>query len=219
MRSRSVSRLLRALGVTAATVALWHAAAHAAPDDDFARGRLAWQRGDVTGAMSALRAPAKAGHVPSQLLLAHILEGADFAQEAAQLYRDAAAQDSPDGHAGLASLHLAGRGVAKDEKLALQHFSKAAELGHPLSIEVIANAWVKGQLGLDAAADPAAAKAALLRAAERQHLASADALAQGYQSGRYGLPVDAAEAARWRERAAAWRRERAASAPGGGTRR
>ena len=219
MRSRIVSGLVRALTLAGAALVLWHANALAAPEDDYARGRLAWQRGDVSGAMNALRAPAKAGHVQAQLLLAHILESADFVQEAAQLYRAAAAQSSPEGHAGLAGLHLAGRGVAKDEKLALQHFSKAAELGHTLSIELIATAWVKGQLGLDAAADPAAARAALLRAAERQHLPSADALAQGYQNGRYGLPVDAAEATRWREQAAAWRRQRAASAPAGGTHR
>jgi TPR repeat protein len=211
-------RLLHAIGLALA-LAFHAAGAAAAVDDDYAKGKLAFARGDVTGAMNVLRPAAKAGHAPSQVLLAYILEGADFAQEAAQLYRDAAALGSADGHAGIAALLYSGRGVAKDEKLALQHFSKAAELGHGGAIEIIATGWTQGNMGLDAKADPAAARAALLRAAERKHLPSADALAEGHQTGRYGLTVDAAEALRWKATATQWRRERAASAPSGGARR
>lgn len=186
----------------------------AAPADDHQRGQLMFDRGDVGGAMSALRAPAKAGYAPSQVLLAFILDRADFAEEAAKLYTEAAAQNHAEGHAGLANAYQTGRGVAKDEKLAVQHFSKAAELGHALSIEVMADLYTKGRFGLaDAPAEQALA--AVRRAAGREHLPSIEALAEAYRSGRWGLPADPQQAAMWRTRAAELiaRRKLPASAP------
>lgn len=102
----------------------------AAPADDHRRGLAAYQRGDVVAAMAALRPAARAGHAPSQVLLAFILDRGDFPDEAARLYREAAAQGDAEGHAGLANLLLTGRGIAKDEKAARAHFSAAATLGH-----------------------------------------------------------------------------------------
>jgi TPR repeat protein len=130
-------------------------AAGAAPADDHARGVQAYQRGDMTAAMSELRKAADAGHVPSQTLLAFILDRAGFADDATRLYRAAAEQDDAEGHAGLAAAYLSGRGIAKDEKRAWLHFSKAAELGHEASIDVVAEAYRKGLFGV--VADPAAA--------------------------------------------------------------
>jgi TPR repeat protein len=186
--------------------------AQAAPADDFQRGQLAFHRGDVVGAMSALRPAAQAGHGPSQALLAFILDRADFPDDALALYRDAAAQGEVEGHAGLANAYLTGRGVAKDEKQAAVHFSKAADGGHARAIEAMADAWLKGQWGLDAAADGPAARAALLRAAERGQLPSAEALAVAFAQGRYGLTADNAEAGRWQARVADLRKQRSANA-------
>lgn len=112
----------------------------AAPADDHQRGLLAYQRGDVVAAMAALRPAAKAGHAPSQSLLAFILDKADFVDEALALYRAAAAQNDAEGHAGLGNAYLGGRGVAKDEKQAMRHFSKAADLGHVASQAIVARA-------------------------------------------------------------------------------
>lgn len=106
------------------------AQAAAAPADDHQRGLQAYQRGDVVGAMAALRPAARAGHAPSQVLLAFILDRGDYPEEAARLYRQAAEQGDAEGQAGLANLLLTGRGVAKDEKAALEQFSKAAAQGH-----------------------------------------------------------------------------------------
>lgn len=198
---------------SAALLLCWAAfAAHAAPADDFQRGQLAFHRGDVVGAMSALRPAAQAGHGPSQALLAFILDRADFPEEALALYRDAAAQGEVEGQAGLANAYLTGRGVAKDEKQAALHFSKAADGGHARAIEAMADAWLKGQWGLDAMADGPAARAALLRAAERGHLASAEALARAFAQGGYGLAADKTEAGRWQARVADLRKQRSASA-------
>lgn len=186
--------------------------ASAAAAEAHQRGLTALHRGDVVGAMAALRPPAQAGHAPSQVLLAFILDRADFTAEAAALYRDAAAQDDAEGHLGLAQAHLVGRGIAKDEKLALQHFSKAAARGNPTAIEVLADAYIRGRLGLDDG-DAAAALAAVRRAAEGGHLLSMDALAQAHRSGRWQLPVDAQQAAAWQARATQLRAQRAAQRP------
>lgn len=130
------------------------AAAVAAPADDHQRGMQAWQRGDVVAAMSELRRAADAGHVPSQTMLAFILDRAGYVDESARLYQAAAERNDAEGHAGFAAALLGGRGLAKDEKQAWQHFSKAAELGHLPSIDLLAQAYSKGQPGLpqDAAA-------------------------------------------------------------------
>lgn len=193
---------------------LWFAiachAALAAPDDDFRRAQQAYQRGDVVSAMTALRPAAEAGHAPSMSLLAFILDRADFGSDAARWYRAAADRDDVEGHAGLANLYLTGRGVAKDEKAAFRHFSKAADGGHGLAIEVIANAHLGGPLAAVAPKDDAAALAAVERAAARDHLASIDALAEAHRSGRFGATVDAAQAEALRARAADLRRQRVA---------
>ncbi len=207
---RLIKTCLTWLGAMAA------ACAWAAPVDDHQRAVLAYNRGDVGGAMSALRAPAKAGYAPSQVLLAFILDRADFAEEATKLYTEAAAQGDPDGHAGLANAYQTGRGIAKDEKLALQHFSKAAELGHAPAIELLADSYLSGRLGLaDAPAEQALAAVRL--AADRGHLPSIDALAQAHRTGRWGLAVDVQQATVWRTRATELRARRAApaSAPAG----
>jgi TPR repeat protein len=138
-----------------ALIVLWASALHAAPADDHQRGLQAWQRGDVATAMRALRPAADAGHVPSQTLLAYILDQAGFADEATRLYKAAAEQGDAEGHAGLAAAYQGGRGIAKDEKQAGLHFSKAAELGHAPSMAVLARAYRNGELGL--AADAALA--------------------------------------------------------------
>ena len=143
----------------------------AAPADDHQRGLKAYREGDVATAIHLLRAPAGAGHAASQSLLAFILDNADFAAEALPLYRAAAAQGDADAHAGLANLYLLGRGISKDEKRALAHFSKAAELGHAASIEVMVLAWRNGSFGL--APDPAQAAAWQARADAQRAAAAA----------------------------------------------
>jgi len=199
VRLAGSAALLLSLALSAATL-----------NEDYLRGQTAYQRGDVVGAMAALRPAARAGHAPAQSLLAFILDRADFVDEAAQLYRDAAAQGDPEGLAGLANLQLTGRGLAKDEKAAFVHFSKAADAGHAPSVEVVASAWLKGQMGCNAAAEPAAAVAAWRRAAAGGHLPSVEALQLAYQQGRHGLAADPAETARWQQRVAELRKQRAA---------
>lgn len=130
--------------------------AGAAPADDHRRGLDAYHRGDVVAAMRALRPAAEAGHAPAQVLLGFILEKSGDPEPAARLYAQAAAQDEAEGHASLAHLLLTGQGVAKDEKRALGHFSKAAERGHGPSIQWLAEAYRRGLHGLVSTAPEAA---------------------------------------------------------------
>ena len=159
-------------GWVGAVQAVCISCACAAPADDYQRGLKAYREGDVASALHLLRTPAGAGHAAAQSLLAFILDRADFAVEALPLYRAAAAQGDADAHAGLANLYLLGRGIAKDEKRAGAHFSKAAELGHAASIEVMALAYRNGSFGLA----PDAAQAAAWQArADAQRAAAAAA--------------------------------------------
>ena len=199
-------------GLVTLSTLIWAAALQAAPQDEHQRGLLALQRGDVATAMTVLRAPAAAGHAPSQSLLAFMLDRADMSAEAARLWRSAAAQGDAEAHVGLANLNLGGRGVAKDEKQALRHFSEAAALWHAAAIEQLATAWLTGQWGTNAEADPAAAAAAVQRAAQQGHLPSAEALVLAHRSGRFGLVVDEAQASAWQARVSAWRQQRAVAA-------
>ena len=80
------------------------AAAVAAPEDEHRRGLQAYNTGDVATAMSVLRAPANAGHAPSQSLLAFILDRGDFVEEAARLYALAAAPGRRRGAGGAGQL-------------------------------------------------------------------------------------------------------------------
>lgn len=185
----------------------------AGPLEDHQRGLQAYQRGDVMAAMAALRPAAQAGHAPSQSLLAFILDRANFAEQAVQLWRQAAAQGDAEAHAGLANMALTGRGIAKDEKLALQHFSEAAALGHAASVGWLADVWLQGRLGTQLAAQPEQARAVLLRAAAQGHLASMDALAAHYRAGQAGWPLDTAEAERWTARAQTLRERRRTAEP------
>lgn len=222
MDGRRAGRETQRIAVTVVTAMLVAAGALApfaaapAPADEHARALQAYQRGDVATAMKLLRPPAAAGHAPSQTLLAFILERADFADEAARLYRSAADQGDPEAMAGLANLLFTGRGVAKDEKQAFALFSKAADAGHASALQVVADAYLARQMGqLPGARDDAAAVATLQRAAAQGHAGAAAGLTKAYSAGDFGLAPDAQQAARWQARSDELRRAAAgaASAP------
>ena len=194
------------------TLALAAAGVAAGPAEDYQRGLLAYQRGDVAAAMAALKPPAASGHAPSQALLAFILDRADFTDEAVRLYLLAAVQDDPEAIAALGGLYLTGRGVAKDEKRGWAHFSKAAELGHEKAIQAVADRYLK-QWPAASGPDEAEAQKALRRAAEKGYLPAVDALAKAYVNGGLGLQADATQAQQWQSRAAELRRQRGLPIP------
>lgn len=203
-------------GLLAAAAAVSSAPSAAAGPEPaaLARAQQALQRGDVVGAMNLLRPLVAAGHPRAMSMLGFLVDQAGSTDEAVRLYAAAAERDDVDGHVGIAQALAAGRGVAKDEKKAYLHFSKAAALGSPYAAELVAGAWLGRQWGLDPGADPAAARQALLVAATQGHLPSAEALRQAYSEGGLGLAPDAAEAERWQVRIAAWKQQRRGAVAG-----
>lgn len=164
----------------------------AGPDEDYLAGLKSFRNGDVVGAMTPLRAAALAGHAKAQALLGDILDRSEFDAEAVALYRKSADQGDPDGMFGLGAMIAAGEGVKKDLLVARGWILKAAELGHKQAINVMAQAYLKGELGFsEAERKSPTALQWLKRAAENDDLPAIDALAAAYRAGdSYGLAAD-----------------------------
>lgn len=167
----------------------------AAPGDDFRAGSQAYRAGDVVGAMAVLKKSADAGHAPSQSLLAYILDKAEFNDEAIAYYRKAAAQGDAEGEFGLGSMYAAGEGVKRDPVEARKWMARAAEKGHATAINAVAEAYIKGGLGIDETQrNSAEALRWVRRAADSGHIPAMEQLAVAYRSGTYGLAVDPKQA-------------------------
>jgi TPR repeat protein len=157
----------------------------AGPDDDYRAGLKSFQDGDVVGAMAPLRSAANAGYSKAQVLLAEILDRSEFDEDAVVLYRKAADQGDPDGMFGLGAMIAAGEGVkTKDLVEGRLWIQKAAEKGQKQAINVMAQAYLKGELGFSEAdrMTPAALQWVLL-SAENDYLPSVDALIVAYSKG------------------------------------
>ena len=120
-------------------------------------------------------------------MLAHVMDQSGFIDEAVELYRRAAEQGDPDGQYGLANLLISGRGVVRDEARGYQWMEKAANAGHALSTNAVAQAYMTGTLGRTAVG--ATRREGLVwieRAAANGFLPAVDFLAKGWRSGTFG---------------------------------
>lgn len=154
-------------------------------------GSKAYNEGDVATAMSILKPAADAGHAPSQALLGFILDKSLFYDDAVAYYRKSADQAYAEGQYGLGGMYADGSGVKQDFGEARRLFIKAAEQGHKQAVNVMAQAYINGGLGLDEAARQGPeALAWIKRSADNDDLPSIDALAAAYRSGQYGLAPD-----------------------------
>lgn len=167
----------------------------AAPEDDFRAGSQAFREGDVVQAMAVLKKSADAGHAPSQSLLAYILDKAEFNDEAVAYYRKAAAQGDAEGEFGLGSMYAAGEGVKRDPAEARKWIARAAEKGHATAINALAEAYIKGGLGVEEQQrNSAEALRWVRRSADSGYVPAMEQLAVAYRSGTYGLAVDSTQA-------------------------
>lgn len=166
--------------------------------EDFEEGRRAFRAGDIVTAMVPLKRASQAGHAGAQALYAQILDRSEFNEEAVAWFRKSAEQNDPDGQYGLGSMLAAGEGVERDLVAARGWMEKAASQGHVLAINLLAQSYINGQLGLTAAdrASPQAL-AVLTRAADIDFLPAIEALAQAYVSGGYGAAPDPASAEKY----------------------
>lgn len=117
------------------------------PQADYELGFKAYREDDLVVAVSSLERAAAAGHPPAQALLGYILDKAEDNEAAARYYRMAADQGDAKGAYWLAALYANGEGVPKDYSEAFRWFLVAAEAGYGPAIEVVANAYLNGELG------------------------------------------------------------------------
>jgi hypothetical protein len=186
-----------------ALCALLSFAALAGPDEDYRAALNAFRGGDMSGAMTTLRRTSAEGHVPSMVLLGYILEQGSLDSDAVQMYRKAAAAGSAEGEVALAAMLAAGKGVPRDPAQAVRLYESAAGRGNAAAINVLAQAYIGGTLGLTKEnRDNAQALAALKRAAQQGYAPAAAELSRAYTAGDYGLAPDPVEAARWQPQAA-----------------
>ncbi|MBS1142229.1 MAG: hypothetical protein H6R13_3682 [Proteobacteria bacterium] len=173
-------------------IALFSGRLVAAPEDDYQAGLKSYRNGDIVGAMSPLRQASLEGHAKAQALLAEILDRTDFDDDAIALYRKSANQGDLDGMFGLGVMTVSGEGTKKDLLAGRVWILKAAESGHLLAINAIAQGYLKGELGFtDAERNTPDALRWVKRAAENDYLPAIDVLAAAYSSGNaFGLPVD-----------------------------
>ena len=182
------------------------AAVAATPEEDHRRGEEAFRRGDIVGAMAALRVAAEAGHAPSQVLLGSILDQAELNDEALTWYRKAAQQGDAGGEYGVGTMFLSGEGVGRDAAQAYSWFLRAAERQHGPAVITLASAYLGAEKGgLPPGLDKDRAAQWLRKAAALEHLPALDALASAYRTGGFGISPDAAQAEQYASRAAAIR--------------
>lgn len=164
----------------------------AAPEDDYQAGLKSYRNGDIVGAMTPLRQASLDGHAKAQALLAEILDRTDFDDDAIALYQKSAAQGDLDGMFGLGVMTVSGEGTKKDVLGGRTWILKAAEAGHVLAINAIAQGYLKGELGfVETERNTPEALRWVKRAAENDYLPAIDALVAAYASGNaFGLPVD-----------------------------
>ncbi|MBS1142914.1 MAG: hypothetical protein H6R14_320 [Proteobacteria bacterium] len=168
----------------------WTTAVLAGPDEDYQAGVKSFRDGDVVGAMTPLRSASLAGHAKAQALLAEILDRTDFDEDAVALYRQSAAQGEPEGMFGLGVMVAAGEGTKKDVLAGREWILKAASKGLVLAVNVVAQAYLRGELGFgEADRNSPEALAWIKQAASNEYLPAIDALAAAYSTGS-GLAVE-----------------------------
>lgn len=194
---------LTSVASLASILALLHAGpAQAGPAEDYAEGtRQRYAVGDLIAAMPLLRRAADAGHAAAQAAIGEILDHADSDGEAIEYFRKSAAQGNADGQFGLATMLVAGEGAPKNLAEARKWIVMAAEQGHKIAINELAQAYIVG--GLDIPDDKRQSAEALRwirTAADNGYLTAMDKMAAAYRTGELGLAIDLKAADQWAEK-------------------
>lgn len=163
-------------------------------NEDYELGARQYKEGDMAGAMAPLRKAVSAGHVKAMVMLAEILDYSEFNEDAVDLYRKAANLGDPGGMFGLGSMMATGEGTKRDPAGARIWIEKAAKLGHGQAIRVMAQAFLKAELGLtEKGRDTPEALHWVQLAAKDDYLPAVDALAEAYRTGgMLGVSANAA---------------------------
>lgn len=173
---------------------------HAGPQEDFAEGEKAYDRGDVVTAMEFMRKAADAGHAKAQARLGFILDRSEFDDEAVKYFRLSAQQGEAEGEFGLATMHISGEGVKKDMPEAKRLLMLSAGRGHAPAVQVLAGAYIKGELKM-APGEETQVSGWLRGAADGGYLPAIDAVVKALETGGFGFAPDAKLAAEYRAKA------------------
>jgi len=162
---------------------------------------VSYQRTDFFVAVPLLRKAADAGHIEAAVVLGTIYDGAEQDEQAVIYFRKAADAGNLEGMYGLANMLAAGEGVTKDVEAAKALFIKAANAGHITSIQLMAQAYLRGELGIpEEQRKGAEALNWIVRAADLNFIPAIEELQQAYLSGDYGLTVDPAKSEQMKQK-------------------
>ncbi len=117
--------------------------------DTYAKALAVYNRGDLPGALPLFREAADAGSADAQAWLGYLLDLAEENTESVRWYRLSAEQGHPEGLAGLGDMYAKGEGVEKDLDEARSLYEKAADAGNDRAARVLAQAYLKGGLGVE----------------------------------------------------------------------
>lgn len=160
------------------------------PAENYEAGIKADAKGDMIGALTLYKQAADAGYAQAQARYADNLKKGQLITEAYKYYR-MSVQGNKDGQYGLGEMYEVGEGVKQDFGVARFLFALSAEQGHRESSIRLADAYIKGQAGLDEAERHGPeALLAIRRAAGYDYLPALDALAEAYREGKFGLKAD-----------------------------
>jgi TPR repeat protein len=185
-----------------ALAAGWLSAASAAdPEAEMQAGLDAWQAGDMIRALQHYHVAAEAGIALAQAKLGYIYDQSNDDEKAVHWYREAAAQQHPDGEFGLGEMYAKGEGVDQDFEVAVEMYMRAAVNGHAQSQRVLANAYEHGALGREVSR--AEALRWLTIAANNGDINAMRRMASLYTDGGLGVTPDPAQAEQWQARISA----------------
>lgn len=193
--------LLSATRLVAVITILHTGTALAGPAEDYAEGAKHYAAGDLIAAMPLLRRAADAGNAEAQAAIGEILNQSDFGEEAIAYFRKSAAQGNADGQYDLGTMLAAGRGAPKNPTEARKWVLLAAEQGHQLAINELAQAYINGGLDIpDNSRQSAEALRWIRAAADNGYLTAMEKLAAAYRAGELGLSTDVKTAEQWDEK-------------------
>lgn len=171
-----------------------NAKADPTPDEDYQAAIKAAEARDSIEAVSLFKRAADAGHKQAQARYADYVKLGQLTDEALMYYR-MSIQSDPVGQYGLGTMYEEGDGVKQDFGVSRFLFGLAAEQGHQDASFRLAEAYIKGQAGLDITARQSPeALAAIRRAAGHGHLRAIDALEVAYRTGKFGITADVKQA-------------------------
>ena len=118
--------------------------------EDMARGEEAMKGEDLLEATKFYRRSAEQNYAPAQVALGELMHSTLENDEAAGWFFMAAYQGDAAGAYNLGQMYVVGEGVEKNSGKALYWLKHAAEKNYLPAVEVMADAYRKGDLGLAA---------------------------------------------------------------------